>query len=84
MNKTIYYLKSGGLSSGVKVGLIIFFIMMVLLVIIGIVIYCNRKRHSGFRLQFAHKAFRNPIHSEDDDMANDEMKIEFMKEEEEE
>ena len=67
-----------------KIGLTIFFIMLIVLIIIGVVIYYHRKRHTGFRLQFAHKAFRNPIHSEDDDMANDEMKVEFMKEEEEE
>jgi len=68
--------ESGGLSNAGKIGLVVFFLLLLCIVLVVGGIYYFRSRGHGFRLQFAHKSFENPIHDDENDQ--DEMKVEFM------
>ena len=60
---------SGGLSDGGKIGLVVFFILLIAVVLIVGAIYYMRHRRKGFSL---HKSFSNPVHM---DINNDEIDI---------
>ena len=67
---------SGGLSNGGKVGLIVFFVLLIVIIFSVGGVYYYKRRTNGFKLQFAHKAFDNPVHM---NLNNDELK--FMQDE---